>query len=283
MSSQLVWFITGTSTGLGRDLTLLALKRGDKVIATARGRSLSKLEELKSQGADTLELDVGWPLERLQQAAKEAVGIHGRIDDAWYFLVGALEENTAEETLQQFNTNVFGALNVTRAILPHMRARKSGTIVWMGSIGGWHAVPNAGAYAATKATVKSLSETLHAEISPLGLRSICIDFGYFRTSFLDAEHRMPHVGKIEDYKDITEGYERALQAYNGNQPGDPIKGCQVILDVVRGEGLAEGKAFPTNLQLGSDTYSTVKPILESQIKNMEDWKDVTLWTDFPKA
>ncbi|KAK7459579.1 hypothetical protein VKT23_009561 [Stygiomarasmius scandens] len=141
MSSQLVWLITGTSTGIGRDLTLLALKRGDKVIATARGRSLSKLEELKAQGADTLELDVGWPLERLQQLAKDAVAIHGRVDvlvnNAGYFLVGALEENSAEETLQQFNTNVFGALNVTRAFLPHMRERKYGTIVWAGSIVGW--------------------------------------------------------------------------------------------------------------------------------------------------
>jgi len=113
-----------SSTGIGRDLTLLALKRGDKVIATARGRSLSKLEELKAQGADTLELDVGWPLERLQQLAKDAVAIHGRVDvlvnnagmervyfsfclllidvTVGYFLVGALEENSAEETLQQF-------------------------------------------------------------------------------------------------------------------------------------------------------------------------------------
>ncbi|THU86770.1 NAD(P)-binding protein [Dendrothele bispora CBS 962.96] len=289
MSSQLVWLITGTSTGLGRDLTLLTLKRGDKVIATTRGRSLAKLDDLKAQGADTLELDVTWPLEKLQQVMKEAVEIHGRIDvlvnNAGYFLVGALEENSPEETLQQFNANVFGALNVTRAVLPHMRARKSGTIVWAGSIVGWHALANAGVYAASKAAVRSLSETLHAEISPIGLRSICIDFGYFRTAFLNSEHRMPHLGKISDYKEVTEEYERALQEYNGKQPGDPIRGCQVILDLVRDEGIVKGKgaAVPTNLQLGSDTYNTVKPILEKHIKVMEDWKDVTLSTDFPEG
>ncbi|KAK0499058.1 hypothetical protein EDD18DRAFT_1070799, partial [Armillaria luteobubalina] len=150
----LVWLITGTSTGLGRDLVLAALERGDKIIATARARSLHFLADLKETSAEMLELDVTAPPDDLKKVADKAVAIYGRVDvlvnNAGYILVGAPEESTPEETFDQFNTDVFGALNVTRAFLPHMRARRTGTFVWLGSIGGWRAVPNAGLYSTTK-------------------------------------------------------------------------------------------------------------------------------------
>jgi NAD(P)-dependent dehydrogenase (short-subunit alcohol dehydrogenase family) len=123
------------------------------------------------------------------------------------------------------STNVFGALNVTRALLPYMREKKTGTVVFMGSVGGWRyvlrlhpsiphsltsrptsvssGVPNAGLYAATKFTLRGISESLHLEIAPLGLRSTCIDFGYFRTTFLDPAHRAPYVPRIEDYNEMS--------------------------------------------------------------------------------
>ncbi|KAF9461445.1 hypothetical protein BDZ94DRAFT_1167682 [Collybia nuda] len=284
MTSQLVWLITGTSTGLGLSLTLAALKRGDKVIATSRARSLSNFDDLKAQGADTLELDVTAPLSKLQEIAKKAVEIHGRIDvvvnNAGYILVGPIEENTPEETLDQFNTNVFGALNVTRAFLPYMRERKTGTFIFMGSIGGWRGAPNVGLYATTKLAVRGISETLHAEISPLGLRSICFDFGYFRTSFLTSDHRAPVVSRIPDYKPIVEKSEAALQAYNGKQPGDPLKGVEVMLDVVRGEGVAVGKSFPISLSLGSDCFGVVKASSEATLARLHEWEEVTKSTDF---
>lgn len=139
------------------------------------------------------------------------MAIYGRVDvlvnNAGYILVGALEENTyglailtrsifidehysrPEETFDRFNTDVFGALNVTRAFLPpHIRARRTGTFVWLRSIGGWRAAPNAGLYGTTKWALRGISETLHVEVSRLGLRSICIDFGYIRTSFLTGDH-----------------------------------------------------------------------------------------------
>ena len=138
------------------------LARGDKVISTARGRSLPKLAELEEKGASTLELDVTAPLSELHAVAAKAVAIYGRIDvvvnNAGYILSGALEENTyvissvspllrlffaspsPEQTYEQFNTNVFGALNVSRALLPYMRPRKTGTIVWIGSLGGYRLV-----------------------------------------------------------------------------------------------------------------------------------------------
>ncbi|TFK37144.1 hypothetical protein BDQ12DRAFT_653014 [Crucibulum laeve] len=284
MSSQLVWLITGTSSGLGRDLTLAALKRGDKVIATGRGRSISKLDDLKTKGADTLELDVTAPLETLKEAAKKAVAIHGRIDvvvnNAGYILVGAIEESTPEETLEQFNTNVFGALNVTRAFLPYMRERKTGTVVFIGSLVGWREVPYAGLYATTKYALRGISESLDAEISPLGLRSICIDFGYFRTSFLSADQRSPPVARIPDYRPTLDKTEAALQAYNGKQPGNPLKGVEVILDVVRGEGAAAGKSFPRGLALGTDCYNVVKVESDKTLARIEEWKEVSFSTDF---
>ncbi|KAK7051619.1 hypothetical protein VNI00_004598 [Paramarasmius palmivorus] len=274
-------------TGLGRDLTLAALRRGDKVIATARARSISQLGDLKAKGADTLELDVTAPLEELQAIAKKAVAIHGRIDvvvnNAGYILVGAIEESTPEETYDQFNTNVFGALNVSRAFLPHMRERRTGTIVFMGSLGGWRAAPNAGLYATTKWALRGISSTLHEEIAPLGLRSLCVDFGYFRTSFLTPDHRKPYTPRISDYAPITEKSEAGLQAYNGKQPGDPQRGVEVVLDIVRGEGTVNGKPFQQSIQLGSDCYAVAKAECEKTLSRLEEWKEVSISTDYPKG
>ncbi|KAK0461855.1 uncharacterized protein EV420DRAFT_1527661 [Desarmillaria tabescens] len=271
------WFYR---TGLGRDLALAALERGEKVIATAH---------LKEKGTETLELDVTAPLDDLMKIAEKAVGIYDRFDvlvnNAGYILVGGWRRARMAYSFCSFfqvstkrdriasscqlyprSTNVFGALNVTRAFLPYMRARRTGTFVWLGSIGGWRAVPNAGLYATTKWALRGISETLHVEVSPLGLRSICIDFGYTRTSFLTADHRKPYVSKIEDYKEITEKVESALQAYNGKQPGDPKKCVQVMLDVVRGEGLGQRKEFPKSLLLGSDCFEGVQDQIQGYLK-----------------
>ncbi|KAH9483332.1 Oxidoreductase BOA17 [Psilocybe cubensis] len=283
MVSQLVWLITGTSSGIGRDLALEALKRGEKVIATGRARSISKLEDLKSKGADIIELDVTSPLETLEEIAQKAVAIHGRIDvlvnNAGYILVGAIEESTPQETYDQFNTNVFGALNVSRAFLPYMREKRTGTVLFIGSLGGWKSSPYAGLYVATKWALRGIAETLHDEISPLGLRSICVDFGYFRTSFLQADQRAPQVSRISDYQEINETVENALQAYNGKQPGDPIKGVNILLDLVRGEGQAAGKQFPRGLSLGTDAYNVAKTASLSALERLEEWKEVSFSTD----
>lgn len=170
MTEPLVWLITGTSSGLGHDLALAALARGELVVATTRTRSLSSLEDLRSKGAHILELDVTWPLDKLKDVAMEAVGICGRIDvlvnNAGYAELGALEEHTHEETVQQFKVNVFGALNVSRAFLPHMRTQRSGVVMFMGSVTSWVQSPFNGLYGATKCALKgsgrfppSLSET----------------------------------------------------------------------------------------------------------------------------
>ncbi|KAF9025560.1 NAD(P)-binding protein [Hymenopellis radicata] len=251
-SSQLVWLITGTSSGIGRELTIAALKRGDKVIATARARSISQLEDLKSAGADILELDVTSSVDALGETAKKAIAIHGRID----VLVNNAGELSAQETLDIYQTNLFGGINVARAFLPYMRPRKSGTLVWIGSVGGWIPAPMTGVYASAKHALRGISETLDQELAPLGLRSICMDFGTFRTGLIDTTHHVPYTARIDDYRAPTEAFEKLIRDVDGKQPGDTGKAVEIIVDVVRGEGVAKGRAggMPSFLLLGSDCF-----------------------------
>jgi len=285
VASQRVWLITGTSSGIGRELALEALSRGEKVIATGRARSIAKLDELKAKGADIIELDVTDPIDKLHEVAKKAIAIHGRVDvlvnNAGYLLVGAIEESTPEETLDQFNTNVFGALNVTRAFLPYMREKKEGIIIFIGSLWGWTSGPYAGIYAASKWALRGISQSLNDEIKHLGLKSICIDFGFFRTSVLEADKRTPKVSRIPDYQETCDKMEKILEDINGKQPGDPAKGSKVIVDLVKGEGGAAGKKdFPISLVLGTDSYRGAKSLSEQTLDRLEEWKDVSLSTDF---
>lgn len=286
MENQLVWLVTGTSSGLGRDLVLAVLKRGDKVIATGRARSLAKLNDLKDKGAAILELDVTAPLDKLHAVAKEAVSIYGHVDvvvnNAGFAEVGMLEDNTPQETYDQFNTNVFGPLNVNRAFLPYIRQRKSGTIVWLGSIAGWIGIANIGLYIGTKHAVRGLSLSLNEEIAPLGLRSICFEPGYFRTEFLSADNRGADKLRTEDYREIVDSTNAHLNASNGKQPGDPKRGVEVIIDVVKGEGIAAGKEFTPVIALGSDAYATIKDAATHALERLENWKEVTMSTDLPK-
>ncbi|KAF8901509.1 hypothetical protein CPB84DRAFT_1708390 [Gymnopilus junonius] len=288
---ELIWLITGTSSGLGHSLALQALARQDKVIATSRSVSESsninpnpKLEELKARGAHILEMDVTSPLAYLREKAKEAADVFGRVDvlvnNAGYILFGTLEENTPEETYDQFNTNFFGALNVTRAFLPYMRERKTGTVIWVGSMFGLVGCPYAGIYTATKWALRGTSFSLHDEISPIGLRSLVVDFGFFRTSVLDPNKRDMKGSKIEDYHPIVKQMEDVVHQMAGTQPGDPIKGAQAILDVVRGEGQAKGKPFPMELVLGTDCFGTATKEAERHANELEVWKDISCGTDF---
>ncbi|KAF5310145.1 hypothetical protein D9619_010395 [Psilocybe cf. subviscida] len=253
--STLVWVITGCSTGLGREMTIAALERGDKVIATTRAESFHEIKDLTSLGADILTLDVTASLDELKQIAAQAVAIHGNVDvvvnNAGFAVNGSFEETTHEETLTQFNTNVFGALNVSRAFLPHMRSRRSGTIAFIGSCTGWIGFPFSGLYVASKFAIRGISESLHQEIAPFGMQSLCFDFGFFLN--------------------------------NGAQRGDPVRGTNAVIDIIKGEGLAVGKKIPVNgFAIGVDTYEIVKKSCEDVLERLEEWKDVALSTDFPE-
>jgi NAD(P)-dependent dehydrogenase (short-subunit alcohol dehydrogenase family) len=269
---------------MGRELVLEALARGDKVIATARGRSFAKLKDLQEKGADTIELDITWTLDKLREVAREAIAIHGRVDvlvnNAAYMLLGSLEENTPEESIDQFNANVFGALNTTRAFLPHMRERRTGTVVFIGSVVGWQSWAYGGVYAASKWALRGISQTLHDEISPFGLRSTCVNLGYFRTPVLSNEQRPPKVSRITDYEELADKVYTHLEDANMKQPGDPVKGAKVIVDLVKGTDGAAGKSFPVSLALGTDSYEGCKRESEQALQRLEEWKEVSGSTDF---
>ncbi|KAK0472707.1 hypothetical protein IW261DRAFT_1404863 [Armillaria novae-zelandiae] len=280
-SQQLVWLITDPASG--SELVIAALERGEKVIATARGGSLSQLEDLKALGADVLELDVTVSLDELCVIAEKAIDIHGRIDvlvnNAGYALLQSVEEATPQETFNQFNTNVFGPLNVARAFLPYMRERRTGTFVFLGSIGSWTPQAFSGVYNGSKFAIRGISESLHQEIAPMGLRSICFDFGFFRTNFLSPGHRILGKAGIAGYQEIAHGAAEFCHAYDRQQPGDPKKGVRAVLDIVRGEGVAEGKAFPTDLLLGSDCRRAVQDIIQKAVISQEEWNNITISTD----
>ena len=218
-----VWLITGAARGFGREIAKQALERGDSVVATARRPELVT-ETLPGYGDRLLAvpLDVTDPAQPAA-VARAAVSRFGRIDilvnNAGRGLLGAVEEASPEEVEAVFRTNVFGLLAVTRAVLPIMRARKSGRILNMSSVGGFAQVPGWGIYGATKFAVEGLSEALRAEVEPLGIQVVIIEPGSFRTDFLDGSslHTASHV--IEDYA-ATAGQVRDRAARPQPRPGE---------------------------------------------------------------
>ncbi|KAI5814559.1 3-oxoacyl-reductase [Pyronema omphalodes] len=273
-----VWLITACSSGFGREMTLAALARGDKVIATARDPK--KLSELAERGATTMALDVTSSDEVLKGVIAEAVNVYGRIDvlvnNAGYILQGAVEECSSKEIFDQFNTNVFGALAVLRAVLPYMRARRSGVIANMGSIGGWNGHVNAGLYCSSKFALAALSMSLKGELEHLGIEVTCIEPGYFRTNFLSSGHRNKAENEIQDYADATEPVAKGLDAYNKNQPGDPVKGAKVIVEALSGD---YGKKLPARLALGSDAVKFIDGVIENSRTTLEEWAPLVRNTD----
>ncbi|KAG7451856.1 NAD-P-binding protein [Guyanagaster necrorhizus] len=286
MVASLVWIITGTSSGIGRELAFAALRRGDKVIATGRRRSFDKLDDLRKAGANTLELDVTASPVDLAECARKAIEMHGRIDvlvnnAGSYLTCGAAEELTPEETYDQFNVHLFGALNVARAFLPYMRERKSGMIVWIGSLCGWQGSAALSMYVGVKHAVRGISESMDMEVSPLGIRSINIEPGYFQTKIVDPNNRSPYVDRIEDYRPMIGAINDICTSLDGNQRGDTRMLVEIIVDVVKGQGVASGKVIPRSLQIGPDCYDAVKQDLTERLQVLESWKDVIISTDLP--
>ncbi|KAF8880798.1 hypothetical protein CPB84DRAFT_1817305 [Gymnopilus junonius] len=259
---ELIWLKTSAISGFGYKLAMQALSCSNKVIATGRAQSIAKLDNLKAKGAEILKLDA-------------AVAIHGRVD-VLVNNVGYVHSRIIEEA----NTNLFRALNVTRVFLPYMQEQRAGTIVWMGSIARRTGFPCSKIYGAMKWALQGVSLALHNEILPIGLCSICIDFGFFCTSLLEAEHFITKVSTIPDYKEIAKSMDAHLKAYNQKQPGNPVKGMQIILNVVHGEGSMKDKPFPPALVLGTDCYNMALEESLSNSKLLDEWKGLSCSTDF---
>lgn len=271
-----VWLITGSSTGFGRSLTEAVLKKSDRVIATAR--KPEHLEDLIQQYPDTakaVHLDVT-NAQDIHDAVNATIQTFGQIDvlvnNAGYALLGAVEEVTDTEIQQQFATNFFGALNVTRAVLPKMRDRRSGHIINITSIGGLAGGPGWGIYCATKFGLEGLSECMALEVAHLGIHVTIVEPGAFRTNL--GTSGTPMAKEIPDYAESS-GRTREWRINNaGREPGDPKKAAEAIIQVV------ESDQPPLRLVLGEDAVNAVESKLNSLKAELDSWKEVSLNTGF---
>lgn len=272
------WFITGASRGFGARIAEKALARGDAVVATARNPQsvIDRLAQTDKLLAVALDVnDAGQAIAAADQAHDRFGRIDVLVNNAGYGLVSAVEEATAEEVEALFRTNVFGLLTVTRAILPVMRAQRSGRILNFSSIGGYRAGAGFGVYSATKFAVEALSESLRIELDPLGIEVTAIEPGYFRTDFLDAVSlRMGQI-TLADYTSTAGAVRERAAAMNQRQPGDPDKLAEVVLN------LADAPETPVRLPLGSDTIAAIEAKHRSDAAIIEAWRHVSLSTDFP--
>jgi len=273
-----VWFITGCSTGIGRELAVLLLAQGYRVVATARDRS--KIEDLARAHADTaltLRLDVT-DKAAITEAVKEAESRFGQIDvlvnNAGYGYLAAIEEGEDEAVRSMFDTNVFGLIDVTKAVLPGMRARRRGHIINISSIGGLVSFAATGYYHATKFAVEGLSGSLAVELAPLNIKVTVVEPGPFRTDWAGRSLKASKV-EIDDYAE-TAGVRRQQTAErSGKQQGDPARAAQAMIDVVAS---AEP---PRHLVLGRPALELARKDLELKQKDYDTWEDVTLGADFP--
>jgi NAD(P)-dependent dehydrogenase (short-subunit alcohol dehydrogenase family) len=274
------WFITGASRGFGARVAELALAKGDAVVATARNpRTVT--ERLGAHGnLLALALDVTNEAQA-KAAAEAAIERFGRIDvllnNAGYGLLGAVEEATAAEVEALYRTNVFGLLNVTRAVLPSMRAQRAGRILNISSIGGYRSSPGFGVYCSTKFAVEGLSEALHAELAPLGIHVTVVEPGYFRTDFLDASSLSVSPARIADYSETAGAVRSRAAGLNHGQPGDPDKLAAVLVS------FADAPNPPVRLPLGSDTVAAIEAKHAADAAILVQWRSTAQSTDFAKA
>jgi NAD(P)-dependent dehydrogenase (short-subunit alcohol dehydrogenase family) len=273
-----VWFITGASRGFGLEITREALSRGDNVVATARDPQ-AVLDAIPDADDRLLAvaLDVSDPAQ-ISAAVDAAIARFGRIDalinNAGRGLVGSVEETSDAEARAVFDVNVFGLLAITRAVLPHMRAQRSGLVVNLSSVGGFVSWPGWGVYSATKFAVEALSEAMTHELAPLGIRSVAIEPGPFRTNFLDGSSLAIAHTEIDDYASTGGAARTWATDSNYGQQGDPLKAAKVIVD------LADRDDLPERVQLGTNAFEDVAAKLARTARDQEQWRAVSLSTDF---
>ncbi|MCF0041044.1 oxidoreductase [Dyadobacter fanqingshengii] len=279
METDKIWFVTGASKGLGLTLVQKLLASGNKVAATSR--SLEDLQ--KAVGNDSTQfLPLATNLKSeasVQEAIEKTVAHFGRIDvvvnNAGYGLLGSVEELSDSEVRDNFEVNVFGIFTVIRKAMPYLRAQRSGHILNISSIGGFMGgFPGFGAYCATKFAVNGLSESLAEEVRAFGVHVTIVEPGYFRTNFLtDSSIGLPKI-QIEDYKEVRDSQNAHQNEINGKQPGDPEKAADAMIRIV-----SEANP-PMNLFLGSDAFAIANGKIAAVQKELADWQDLTVSTDF---
>jgi NAD(P)-dependent dehydrogenase (short-subunit alcohol dehydrogenase family) len=271
-----VWFITGSSRGLGRAFVEAALAAGDQVAATARNiADLNALHETYGKQLLPLALDVT-SQSQARDAIEETIRAFGRLDvlvnNAGYGNVAPIEDTTVEEFRAQIETNLFGVIIVTKAVLPYFRQRGAGHIIQITSIAGRLGPIGRAPYAAAKWGVEGFSETLAREVGPLGVKVTIVEPGGFRTDFAGPSTDLRE-GRPE-YDATVGATVRFQRAYNGRQPGDPAKAAAALLH------LAALPEPPLRLLLGSDAYNAAENNDVLKIELGRKWKDLSCSTDF---
>lgn len=272
-----VWFLTGASRGFGLEIARKVLSQGHRLVATAR--HADRIAANFPDAGDALlavDLDVT-NADQAASAVRSAIDAFGRIDvlvnNAGRGLLGAVEESSDASIRTVYEINVFGTLNVQRAVLPVMRRQRTGHIINISSIGGLLGSAGWGIYCSTKFAIEGFSEALAKELKPLGIRVTVVEPGYFRTDFLDASSLGTEETIIADYES-TAGATRAHAAdVNHSQPGDPIKAAAAIV------GIASTSEPPVHLLLGSDCVAAVEAKIGQLQADIETWRAVSISTD----
>ncbi|KAI9838167.1 MAG: hypothetical protein M1837_002629 [Sclerophora amabilis] len=280
-----IWCITGTTSGFGKELALHVLANGGKVIATARNPA-SIPSEVRENGAHVIALDLSTSASTIQSACDEALKVYGKVDvlvnNAGYSGLGAIEETTDEEVRQNFQTNFFGLLSVTRAFLPSMRQNRSGTVVNISSQVGIEGFAGCGIYSATKFAVEGLSEALAKELEPFNIRVLIVEPGPFRSDFLKKQSSGTLVSSAIPAYDETpaRAISEALQNNHGKQAGDVQKGVRRIFEVVTGTGMAAGKKELLRLPLGTVVEDSIKSKVDFWQQTLAEYTEICRSTDF---
>ena len=275
-----VWFVTGCSTGLGREFVRAALAHGFRVVASARDPlSIVDLVEGKEGQAIALKLDVADPA-AIAAAVHEAERVFGRIDvlinNAGYGYMAAVEEGDDAAIRAQFETNFFGLAAMIRAVLPGMRKRRSGGIVNISSVGGLRGTPSGGYYCATKHAVNGLSESLALEVEPLGIRVMIVEPGPFRTDW-GGRSLQREPTSIADYESTAHTRGREIAANSGKQAGDPARAAEAVIAALLSPNP------PRHLVLGRFGLDIARAKFNDMLRNLDAWEKVSLGADFPVA
>jgi len=275
-----VWFITGCSTGFGRELAKLVLDRGYRAVITARDPA--KIQDLTAghEGrALALKLDVTDKAE-VAATVRQAQAVFGSIDvlvnNAGFGYVGALEESEEAEVRAMVETNFFGLARMIHEVLPGMRRRRRGSIVNISSIGGLVGFPGTGYYCATKFAVEGLSESLSKEVAPLGIKVLVVEPGPFRTDWAGRSLKKS-TQQIPEYAETAGAFRDRIEGGSGKQVGDPIRACEAIIKALESDNM------PLRLVLGAIALERARIKIEQLRSEIDAWEETTLSADYPDS
>jgi NAD(P)-dependent dehydrogenase (short-subunit alcohol dehydrogenase family) len=272
MADKKVWFITGAGRGMGVDIAKAALAAGNAVVATARNTDTVKAALGQDQHILAAKLDVTDPVDA-EAAVQAAVDRFGRIDvlvnNAGNFYAGFFEEISPEDFRAQVETTLFGPMNVTRAVLPVMRAQRAGLVVAISSTAGIVGQEFCTAYAASKFGVEGWIESLTSEVAPLGIRTVLVEPGFFRTELLTPESTNYAEPSIDDYAERTEQTVAAWNAMNGQQGGDPAKLADALVQI------ASQDEPPLRFMAGADAVEVVEKKAKDMLAQADAYRDLS--------